>query len=208
MSAMEAPVRLFSKPTILNLNRHLVQKTTPPSVKFSPKRHRFTKPPLSPHSSSFSPICRSPTWPLDPNPFKLFQPFSSLTHISHFHSPPLSQSNDGVLGWSLASHKAVNGNDNVLGSKDREVTVVLLGWLGAKTKHLKRYVEWYNSRGFHAVTFVTDVNEILWFDLGRRVEKRISTLADELVSWVSEKGLDGRERCLVFHTFSNTGWFV
>lgn len=208
---MEAPVRIFSKPTILNLNRHLIHKTTPPSLKFSPKRHRFTQTQLS-HSSSysFSPICRGPTCPSDPNPFKLFLPFSSLTQTSHFHHSPPSQSNDGVLGWSRARQSAVNGNGNVglLGSNDREVTVVLLGWLGSQTKHLKRYVEWYNSKGFHAVTFVTDVSEVLWFDLGRRVEERVSYLARELTSWVSEMGSDGRERSLVFHTFSNTGWFV
>ena len=211
ISAMEVPLRLSSKPIILDLNRHLIQKTTPPSVKFSPKRHRFTKRPqqLSHSSLSFSAIfCRpSPTCPY-PSPFKHFPPFSPLAHISHFHSPALAQSNDGVLEWSPASESVFNGNDGVFGSKDREVTVVLLGWLGAKTKHLRGYVEWYNSRGFHAVTFVVDVREVLWFDLGRRAEERVSTLTGELVSWVSEMGSDGRERCLVFHTFSNTGWLV
>ena len=206
-SAMEASVRIFSKPTILNLNRHIIHRTTPSSVTLSLKRHRFTK--LPQHSrSSLSPICRSPTFPSEPNSFKVFQPFSSLSHVSQFHSPPLAQSTDGVLSWSPASQSAINGNGGVLRGNDCEVTVVLLGWLGSKTKHLKRYVEWYNSRGFHTVTLVTDVRDVLWFDLGRRAEERVLSLAGELVSWVSEKGPDGRERSLVFHTFSNTGWFV
>lgn len=207
LQSMEASVRLFN-PSILN-RRLVFAKTS--SIKFPPKLYR--------NDIVRARICSSSSsYPLNSDSsFNLFLSLSSSQHFNDSQLPhnnnnkfnPFSQTKDTGHKWHLAPTNVTDGeNLPLLGAEQRAVTVVLLGWLGAKPKHLRRYVEWYNSRGFNAVTFVINPTELLWFDLGRRVDDRISQLANEAVSWVLDKEEDGRDRCLVFHTFSNTGWFV
>ncbi|KAG0531594.1 hypothetical protein BDA96_04G035800 [Sorghum bicolor] len=82
--------------------------------------------------------------------------------------------------------------------------VVLLGWLGARQKHLRRYADLYRERGVGAVRFVVPVRELVGLDLGRRVELRVADLSEEIAAWCDAD----RRRTLLFHTFSNTGWLA
>ncbi|KAL2497952.1 alpha/beta-Hydrolases superfamily protein [Abeliophyllum distichum] len=129
----------------------------------------------------------------------------SHNHFARIFSGPKGKSFD----WNFALERGISAeNIGIVDDKSPEVTVVLLGWLGAKRKHLRRYVELYNEMGIHTVTFVASVMDVLSFDLGRRLEERIAVLTRELASWLSESENDGRERFLIFHTFSNTGWLA
>ncbi|KAJ4714352.1 transmembrane protein 53-like [Melia azedarach] len=214
---MDASVRLFFNASSA-LSRHLfTPKTAAPAIathfiNFPLKlpRNDVRRPPTLSHAR-----IRSSSSPINPSPIN-FLLFLSCYHSSNYSQasanyfgPFRADPNDAGFAWNRAPNKVINGeNAAFFEDKERVVTVVLLGWLGAKRKHLRRYAEWYNSRGINAITFVVDAKELFWIDLGRSVEKRISALRNELVSWLSEKEEDGRERCLLFHTFSNTGWFV
>ena len=108
-----------------------------------------------------------------------------------------SSSSDALYRWHLPDPRACHG------SPDRSQTVVvLLGWLGSKQKHLKRYADWYTSRGFHAVTFTLPMSDIVSYNVGGKAEKNVEMLSEHLGDWVREE--DGKK--IVFHTFSNTGW--
>ncbi|KGN49264.2 hypothetical protein Csa_003529 [Cucumis sativus] len=229
---MEAPVRAF-RPCVLN--RGLFSKTIPQSrlvsspesyrsaifrqsstyFHFSPSRKNLgSKISLSLNlshccSSSFGSSASS----LGSIPSNFLYSLPSLQSFgsqfaSDYFSSFLFDSNGSDWTWNRASESAIGNNVGVLRGEKGAATVVLLGWLGAKTKHLRRYVEWYNARGINALTFIVDPREFLWFALSRKVEQRISDLAVELISWLSEGEESDKDRSLIFHTFSNTGWFV
>ncbi|XP_052195316.1 uncharacterized protein LOC127803256 [Diospyros lotus] len=210
---MEASARIFNSSA---LNRHF---SSPVLLRARPLKRHGVFPVLPPcrqitvRPKPFSIRCSTrfiaPPFPPSSGPLGFFQSLSAYQSTDYSFSknfdPIVSDSKEKYLKWNFASEL---GDSGLFGERGPAVTVVLLGWLGAKPKHLKRYAELYTSRGIHAVTFVAPVADVLSFDLGRKLQERISALAAELGSWLSETETDGRDRFLLFHTFSNTGWLA
>ncbi|KAG1359516.1 transmembrane protein 53 [Cocos nucifera] len=132
---------------------------------------------------------------------KLAKPAKHDDSMPSFPSSP----SDVLYRWHLPDPRAYGaaGDDGCSAAKSQTV-VVLLGWLGAKQKHLKRYAEWYISRGFHVVTFTFPMTDIMSYKVGGKAEQNLELLANHLADWVAEES--GKN--LVFHTFSNTGWLT
>lgn len=108
--------------------------------------------------------------------------------------------------WHLPETSALDlsGSSSCASEKNRTV-VVLLGWLGSKQKHLKKYADWYTSRGYHVITFTLPMNEIMSYKVGGKAEKNVESLVNHLADWLDE---EQQQKNLVFHTFSNTGWLT
>ncbi|XVF01744.1 hypothetical protein REPUB_Repub04eG0115100 [Reevesia pubescens] len=113
---------------------------------------------------------------------------------------------DVLYRWHLPEPSAidVSGTSDCSSAKSRTV-VVLLGWLGSKQKHLKRYAEWYTSRGYHVITFTLPMIDIISYQAGGKAEQNIDMLVNHLADWLEE---EEHGKNLVFHTFSNTGWLT
>ncbi|KAL2939023.1 Transmembrane protein 53 [Bienertia sinuspersici] len=123
------------------------------------------------------------------------------TYAYHSQSVP----SEDLYRWHLPEPSAVDvvGKSNCSSAKSRTV-VVLLGWLGAKQKHLNKYAEWYTSRGFHVITFTFPMSEVLSYQVGGKAEQDVELLVNHLADWLEEE----HGKNLVFHTFSNTGWLT
>lgn len=128
----------------------------------------------------------------------------SANPSTYTYTVPSSPS-EVLYRWHLPEPNAVDisGNSDCSSVKSRTV-VVLLGWLGAKQKHLKRYADWYSSRGYHVITFTFPMSEILSYQVGGKAEQDIELLVNHLADWLEEE----HGKNLVFHTFSNTGWLT
>ncbi|XP_072968873.1 uncharacterized protein [Typha angustifolia] len=175
-----------------------------------------TPPPPSTSANSSSWLRRLPTPSLSHVPNSIYTPSScpfasppviqSLYHYAnlvkrHDRKQDIaaipSQPSDVMYKWHLP--------DPAAGDRcSSKTVVVLLGWLGAKQKHLKRYADWYTSRGFHVVTFTFPMYDVVSYKIGGTAEQSIRLLAKHLGDCVAEES----EKKLVFHTFSNTGWLT
>ena len=112
----------------------------------------------------------------------------------------VSNSNSEVMyKWHLPDPNTFGGS-----SAKSKTVVVLLGWLGSKQKHLRKYAEWYTSKGFHVITFTFPMAEVLGYQPGGKAEQNVHMLVNHLADWLEEEN----EKNLVFHTFSNTGWLT
>ncbi|KQJ93172.1 hypothetical protein BRADI_3g03050v3 [Brachypodium distachyon] len=139
---------------------------------------------------------------------------ASFSSISLPSSAPffnlLPPDSDPFIQWDppppqdASIHSGSGGVGGGRGDEEGSTLVVLLGWLGARQKHLRRYADLYRGRGVGSVRFVVPVRELVGLDLGRRVERRVADLAAEIAAWCDAD----RRRTLLFHTFSNTGWLA
>lgn len=120
------------------------------------------------------------------------------------HSIP-SSSSDGLYKWHLPEPNVIDksGSSDCSLARSRTV-VVLLGWLGAKQKHLRKYAEYYTTRGFNVITFTFPMSEIVSYKAGGKAEEHVDLLVNHLSDCLEEE----LEKNLVFHTFSNTGWLT
>lgn len=163
-------------------------------------------------------------------PKKLFNPiFSSIVDVapaihtlyqyariakprqssSYAHSLPSSHfpHSEVMYKWHLPDPHTIEkvSDGSLCASEKSQTVIVLLGWLGAKQKQLKKYADWYTSKGFNVITFTYPMGNILrCYKVGGDAEKNLELLANHLAEWVT----DEHGKKLVFHTFSNTGWLT
>lgn len=142
---------------------------------------------------------------------------SSARPVHTWHSP--SAHSTAVPSGNTTQSLESSSSGEAAALREATTSVVLLGWLGARQKHLRKYAEWYNEQGMEALTFVLPMGDLLSLNPGDKAERHVDVLVAELEAWLeadaggeSVSGREGAdnasERSFVFHTFSNTGWLA
>ncbi|KAH7301035.1 hypothetical protein KP509_23G009000 [Ceratopteris richardii] len=146
-------------------------------------------------------------------------PVSRLPHSRHleksfmniYHAlvnSPVVDSTALLHMWHGPANNSHRHNEEQFGNHKASVAVVLLGWLGAEHRHLKKYVDWYTSRGIHAVTFVVPMKDLATLKAGDKAEKHVEVLTESLLQWLKDDVNQDDEKIVIFHSFSNTGWLT
>ncbi|DBA84896.1 TPA: hypothetical protein ACH3X1_005912 [Trebouxia sp. C0004] len=84
-------------------------------------------------------------------------------------------------------------------------TVVICGWLGSNKRYLKKYQDWWTDNRWEPVLFIVPMRGALTLGATAQelVEALVVQLAERKASW-----REPREWHLLFHCFSNTGWYT
>lgn len=84
-------------------------------------------------------------------------------------------------------------------------TVVICGWLGSNKRYLRRYQDWWSANSWDPVVFLMPIRGALTLGTAAQelVEGLIMQLAERQAAWQ-----DPKEWRLLFHCFSNTGWYT
>ncbi|XP_042500334.1 transmembrane protein 53-like [Macadamia integrifolia] len=194
-------VSRISVPNLRNLSFATRVRIPVPNIRYPVPNSGFPNAPSSWFNSLSTSVASPPVLVTSYQSAELAKAPKSSEFI---HCSPSSPS-EMLYRWHLPDPNAYgdSGNSECSSTKSRTV-VVLLGWLGAKQKHLKRYADWYTSRGFHAITFTFPMSEILSYQVGGKAEEDIELLVNHLAGWLEEE----HGKNLIFHTFSNTGWLT
>jgi Eukaryotic protein of unknown function (DUF829) len=107
------------------------------------------------------------------------------------------------LGFDLKYQKNIKStNSGINGSSSPNPTkiVVVAGWMGAKERQLKPYLEFYNERGFDTLSFAVGPHHVLF------PSRAMKTMEAVLKHIKEASGKDGGVQAVVFHHFSVGGF--
>ncbi|EGG13338.1 hypothetical protein DFA_11099 [Cavenderia fasciculata] len=123
-------------------------------------------------------------------------PNSKASKKYFFYSPATNASPIPPITTSRSDNKEL-----VL-LNDARPTIVLLGWVGGHAKHLLKYVELWNNKGFNCLYYPVPLIEFLFPYLTLLV--KATKVLRELQSYIQESNC----KSIIFNVFSNGGGFM